>query len=189
MKYDVVVIAGPSGSGKNSVREGVLEQSNECVKLVTACTRAMRPGEVEGVDYYFMTNDQFFDYVDSGEIPEYNEDQWRETQTTRGVYLPELKKQIDSGKTVLAQLQLQGLEYMKKHFNAVGIFIQPSSIKELEERITSRADLSEEELKSRLAIALDEIENQAKHYDFQITNHNGKLNDAIKEVLDIIKDD
>lgn len=187
MKYDVVVIAGPSGSGKNSVRQGVLEQCEECVKLVTACTRPMRPGEVEGVDYFFMTNEEFFKHVDSGEIPEYNEDQWRETGTTRGTYMPELRKQLASGKTLICQLQLQGLEYMKEHFNTVGIFIQPSSLEELEERITSRADLSEQELESRLAIARDEIKNQSKQYDHQITNENGKLDEAIAQVIDIIR--
>ena len=187
MKYDVVVIAGPSGSGKNSVRAGVLEACSSCVKLITACTRPMRPGEVDGVDYFFMSNEEFFKLVDSGDIPEYNEDQWRETGTTRGVYLPELRKQIDTGKTVMAQLQLQGLEYMREHFNTVGIFIEPSSLDELEKRITSRADLSSKELQSRLDIARDEIENQSHRYDHRITNENGKLDEAIKQVLDIIE--
>lgn len=186
MKYQVVVINGPSGSGKNTIMTEVLNQCEETTRLVTACTRDMRPGEVEGVDYYFISKEEFEAKIETGEIPEYNADQARETGTYRGIIKAKLDEKIATGKTVIAQIQLQGLEYMRENYNTVGIFIQTSSLEELEERITSRADLSPEELQSRLAIARDEIENQAKHYDYQITNENGKLDDAVQQVIDII---
>ena len=186
MKYEVVVIAGPSGSGKDSVLQGVLSQCESCVKLVTACTRPMRPGEVDGINYFFMTNEEFFRKVEAREIPEYNEDQWRETGTTRGIYLPELHKQLALGKTLISQLQLQGLEYMRKHFKTVGIFIHPSSPEELKERIIARDGFSQQDLASRLTIAQDEIENQAQHYEYQIINKQGQLDKTIQQVLELI---
>jgi len=78
-KTKIVVIAGPSGSGKNSIMQGVLKRCDSCVRLVTATTRSPREGEKDGVDYHFISKEVFLDGIKSGEIPEF----WHAQDTDR----------------------------------------------------------------------------------------------------------
>ncbi|MDP2648483.1 MAG: guanylate kinase, partial [bacterium] len=88
----VVVIAGPSGSGKNTVITRIMQGCHNCSRLVTATTRSMRPGEVDGVDYHFFTQERFDEEMSSGNIPEHRF--VPALGTYYGTYLPDLEKRI-----------------------------------------------------------------------------------------------
>lgn len=185
-KEKIVIISGPSGSGKNSVLQGVLDTCENCVRLVTATTRAIREGEQDGVDYHFLRKDQFLKGIENGDIPEH----WRADETDRyyGTYMPALKERLAEGKTVLAQLQIEGLRYFKKKFGAVGIFVVADSYDELERRIRTRQpDMTDEEIEERLHTARQEVDEYSDEYDFTVVNARGKLDEAINQVIDIIR--
>ncbi|MDP2650003.1 MAG: guanylate kinase [bacterium] len=185
-KRNVLVIAGPTGSGKNSVIDGVLGQCQKCTRLVTATTRAMREGERNGIDYYFLSKEEFLKAVKDGQIPEY----WHAKETDRhyGTYLPDLEKKISEGKIVVAHMQIEGARYFKKHYNALTLFIVPDSLDELRRRVLGRQrDIPDEELEERLKIAEVEMSEHAPEYDYTIVNRRDKLNEAIDDVLDILK--
>ncbi len=185
MRKQVVVIAGPSGSGKNSIMEGVLARCANCTRLVTATTRAPREGERDTHDYYFMNTDRFLAEVRSGTIPEH----WHAPQTDRyyGTYLPDLERKIAAGQIVVTVLQLQGAQYFKEHFDATTIFVLPDSLDDLEQRIKARQDIAPAALQERLDIARKEVTHEASFYDYRIKNEHGKLDQAIEDVLAIMR--
>jgi len=161
MKNQIVVIAGPSGSGKNSILEGVMERCPSFEKLVTAATRPIREGEKNGFDHIFITNEEFLAGIDSGDIPEH---QYRaDRDIYYGVHLPGLMKQKETGRPIISEIQIIGAKYLRK------------------------GELPEEEIQSRLNIAKHEIEHEGPWYDHVITNTNGKLENAINSVLEILQ--
>lgn len=183
-RKQVVVIAGPSGSGKNSIIEELLTRCPNASRLVTAVTRPMRPGERDGVDYYFMSKKRFKAEIEKGNILEHY---YRpETDTYYGTYKPGLESKIASGKVVLCQLQIVGAKYFKEHYNATTIFIMPPSPAAFEKRVRSRAPMSDIEWHERLAITQDEVAHDAPWYDYSIVNEDGKLDKAIDEVVAIL---
>ncbi len=181
----VLIIAGPSGSGKNSILEGLLRECNNCSRLVTATTREPRDGEEHGIDYHFITKDAFLDGIKDGKIPEY----WHAKDTDRyyGTYLPDLEQKTKQGKVVIAQVQAEGIKYFKEHFNTIAIMITADSEEELVDRITARHPMNEDELKERMDLIHREIEEFTPIVDYTVRNPDGKLDDAIKEVISILK--
>lgn len=180
----VVVIAGPAGSGKDTLISGILKRCPNSERMVTATTRAMRPGEKNGVDYHFMTNEKFLEEMASGNILEHY---YREkTNTYYGTYKPDIDDRIDRGKIVLCQLQIVGAKYFKEHYNATTFFIMPPSLDAFEKRIRARAPMSDTEWKEREAFTKREIETEAPWYDYRIKNEDGKLDEAIDEVMEIL---
>lgn len=181
----IVIIAGPSGSGKNSVLKGVLEKCDNCTRLVTATTRSARVGEVHGKDYYFFTKEEFLQKVEDGSIPEY----WHATRTDRyyGTYIPDLDEKLAQGKIVLAQVQIEGMRFFKKEYGALSVFIQPDSLEELRRRVLHRQNMPEQELQERLLEAEKEITQDAPEYDYIIVNKRDKLEEAIDATLDILR--
>lgn len=186
MRKQVVVIAGPTGSGKDSIIAGVLARFSNCSKLITATTRAMRPGEIDGVSYHFLSKEKFQEELKKGNIIEYN--YRKNLDTYYGTYRPELDKQLAAGKIVLAQVQIIGARLLKQEYGATLIFIAPESFETLEKRIRERdKTLSENELHERIEIARQEVEEDAKEYDYVITNEQGKLDEAVEHTVEILK--
>ena len=181
----IVVIAGPSGSGKNSVMQGVLEQCSDCVRLVTATTRDPRPGEQHGVDYYFVSKEVFLEGIQSGSIPEH----WHAPDTDRyyGTYVPDLEKKLTEGKTVLTQQQIEAVRFFKKNFGALTIAIVPESLDELRRRIVGRHEMSEYEVEERLEKARFEMKENEAECAYTIVNARGKLDEAIQQTIDILQ--
>ena len=181
----IVVIAGPSGSGKNSVLQGVLDACPNCVRLVTAATRAPRVNEKHGVDHYFLSKEDFLKGIDEGTIPEH----WHAVETDRyyGTYIPDLEKKLSERKTVIAELQIEGMKFFREKYSALSIFIVPGSMEELRRRILSRQDISATELDERLKEAEKEIKDHSPLYDYVIVNERDKLNKAINSVVDILR--
>lgn len=182
----VVVIAGPTGSGKDSIIAELVRRYSNCVRLITSTTRAPRPGEQNGVDYHFFSKERFLEELRNGNIIEYN---YRPSlDTYYGTYIPELEKQLEAGKTVLAQVQIVGARYLKEHYAATTIFVNASSLQLLVERIQERdRTLSPEETEARLNIALQEVKEDAPQYDYQVVNEQGRLLETVDSVVEILE--
>jgi len=182
----VVVIAGPSGSGKNSVIGGLKAHCMKCSCLVTTTTRAPRPGEADGVDYHFLSVDRFEDALRKGDILEHR---FVESLGTHyGVYKPDLEGRLARGDVVLAHLDIIGARYLKEHYNATTIFILPDSFDVLEARVRARnPNMSDAEISARMKIARTEMEEHAPEYDYRVVNSEGKLDGAINEVIEILR--
>jgi guanylate kinase len=154
--------------------------------LVTATTRAARPGEKDGVSYHFLTKEKFQEELKKGNIIEYN--YRKNLDTYYGTYKPELDKQLAAGGVVLAQVQIIGARLLKKEYDATLIFVAPESFETLEARIRERdKTLTDAELRERIAIARQEVEEDAKEYDYTITNEQGKLDEAVEHAVEILK--
>ena len=182
----VVVIAGPSGSGKNAVIDGIIVKCPRCERLVTATTRAPREGEKNGVDYHFLARDEFDRALADGDILEHR--YVSSLDTHYGVYKPDLESRLALGEAVLAHLDIIGARYLKEHYNATTIFILPDSFEILEGRVRARnKDMSDAEIAKRMDIARREIAEHAPEYDYRIVNENGKLDETVAKVLEILR--
>jgi guanylate kinase len=181
----VVVIAGPAGSGKDSILKGVLKHCSNTTKLVTTTTRRIRPGEQEGVDYYFTSNDRFKEELQRGNI--FGHYYRSETDTYYGTATLDLESLIETGKIVLCQIQILGAKYLKEHYGATTFFIMPPSLEALERRVRARSPISDIEWQERLAFTRREVAEEAPWYDYRISNEDGKLDEAIEAVIEILK--
>ena len=182
-KGRIVIFAGPSGSGKDTIMRAMMKESNDAVKLTTATTRPIRKREVEGEMYYFQSVKEFKNNIEKGLIPEHN----IHADNYYGIYLPDLDQKLDQGKAIFGQVQLVGAKYLKEHYNALLIFLKADSYKILRKRIETRSELSEEEIEKRMNIAKREIEEESKFYDYIVENKQGKLDETIKRVREIIE--
>ncbi|MDO8561918.1 MAG: guanylate kinase [bacterium] len=187
MQKQVVVIAGPSGSGETTITNEIVKRFPETARrLVTATTRRPRAGEKNGADYYFLSEEDFARAKERGDILESTFITNRNTYY--GTYAPDLNEKIASKKIVIANPDIVGARYFKEHFNAVTIFIVPESIDALERRIRERnPELPEAEVAKRRVNAEAEIRDEAPFYDYQVTNADGKLEKAVDEVVVILK--
>jgi len=184
-KGRVVVIAGPVGVGKNSIINEIVKRFPHCVDLVTATTRAKRPGEKDGVDYFFMTEAEFDTAIEEGNILEVSH---HPAGFRKGTYAPFINEHLAKGETVLGDITLDGARFLKKEFDALCIFVLPPAFDMLEKRIRARNDnMSSGALKERLALAKKELEEDAPWYDYRIVNEEGKLEEAVDKVIEIIK--
>lgn len=183
---NVVVIAGPSGSGKNAVIGRLLARIPHSSALVTATTRAKRSGEEDGVDYHFLPEERFMQELDSGNIPEHRF--VPELGTHYGLYKPDLDARLAKGDTVFAHVDIVGARYLKQHYRAVIVFLLPESLDSLRGRIrASRPDVSEDELEKRMQVAKREMDEHAPEYDYRVVNADGKLDEAVADVIEILK--
>lgn len=181
----VVVIAGPAGSGKNSLIEGLLKRCTTCSRLITATTREARPGEQDGVDYYFFSDDRFEEESRNGNILEHRD--VPTLKTHYGIYKPDLEARLARGDSVFAHVDIVGATLLRETYNAVTFFIMPTSIEELEKRIRLRnPGMSENELRARMDIARHEIAEHAPHFDYRVINADGKLDEAVVYIASIL---
>lgn len=186
MAKQVIVIAGPSGSGKNAVIGALLRRDHRYVRLTTATTRAMRPGEQEGVDYYFLSQEKFDEELAAGNIPEHR--YVPALNTYYGIYLPDLQKKIQARKTVFAQVDIEGARLLKERFNATTIFIMPESLEQFRARLRVRnPEWAKKEFDARMKITEEEMRVHAPQYDYRVINADGKLEDTIAQVMDIMR--
>ena len=180
-KGGIFILSGPSGCGKNTVYEGLRALDPDIVQTVSATTRKPRPGERNGVDYYFETVEEFKRRIDNGEFVEY--------VTYGGNNYGTLKSEVERltalGKTVVLVIEVRGALNIKRMFpEAVAVFIEPPSMEELIRRINKRGDNNETEIALRMNIAAEEMTYRDR-YDYRVVN--GELDTCVKEVYDIIK--
>jgi guanylate kinase len=176
----LVVITGPSGVGKDTVLDRLEALKRPYHFAVTATTRPPRAGETEGVDYFFLSDQQFDDMLAKGEFLEHAVvyDQ------RKGVPKGPIREALAAGKDVLMRTDVQGVRYIKSVVpGAVTIFLLPPSWEELEWRLRARATETDEQLEIRLGTAHDEL-SSAEEFDHTVVNDD--LNacvDAIEAIL------
>ncbi len=179
MKGKLIIVSGPSGSGKSTVTKIVKERLNIPLSI-SATTRKPRDGEVEGKDYYFLTEEEFKKRIEKDEFYEY--------ANVHGNYYGTLKetveKNLEKGLNVILEIDVQGALIAKeKKKDAVLVFIRTENMEILEERLRNRKTDSEEVIRKRLENALLELEYENR-YNYTIVNRN--VEDSVEELIDII---
>jgi guanylate kinase len=182
----VVVIAGPSGSGKNSMVREIEKRFHNCDRLVTATTRAIRAEEVDGVDYHFFSQERFDQELGSGAILEHRF--VPAINTYYGIYAPDLEARIKAGKIVFATVDIIGARVLKERYGATTIFIMPESLSQFEGRLRVRnPDWSQKEFEARMKITEEEVRVHAPQYDYRVVNADGALMETVDQVVDIMR--
>jgi len=182
----VVVIAGPSGSGKNAIISRILAAHKNCVRLVTATTRGPRPGETDGVDYHFFTQERFDSEFSAGHIPEHRF--VPALQTSYGIYTPDLDRHIKAGHIVFAQVDIEGARFLKQTYHATTIFIMPESLEQFQGRLRARnPEWTEKEFAARMKVTEEELRVHAPEYDYRVVNADGALAETVQNVLEILR--
>ncbi|RIK88178.1 MAG: guanylate kinase [Planctomycetota bacterium] len=180
----LVVISGPSGVGKSTVVRQVIERLGPGIRLsVSATTRPPRPGEQEGVDYYFLSDAEFSRRRQAGEFLEcievFGRGHWYGTLWT------EVRSSLSQGKWVILEIDVDGAgEVLQQFPEAVTIFIRPESVAELERRLRSRGTESEDAVQRRLAVARHELQ-LSDHYEHQVVNVT--VDAAVEEICEILR--
>ncbi len=160
------VVSAPSGAGKTSLCRAITESTENLTHSVSYTTRKPRPGEIDGRDYFFVSEDRFRTMVKEGDFAEWAEVHSHLYGTSRRV----LDDMIDEGIDVILDIDTQGAKQVKaKYDHAVFIFIMPPSIEILEERLRSRKSDNEDEIRKRLLRARDEIKDY-RQYDYIVVN-------------------
>lgn len=164
-----VIISGPAGSGKGTVLKELFIL-NDYKYSVSATTRTPRDGEAEGVNYYFISREDFAEKISEGDMLEYVE----YAGNYYGTPKEPVEKMIKAGYNVVLEIEVEGAMNVKKQFpQAIMIFIIPPNYSELEKRLKGRATESEEVIKNRLEISKREI-NCAVKYDYLVINNTDK---------------
>ena len=172
----IFVFSGASGVGKSSALKRVMEARSDLRFSVSATTRAPRPGEEDGVHYFFVTRDQFEEMIENRELLEYDEHHMNLYGTP--------KAQVQGDTHVVLDIEPNGAFQVKRNCpEAVLIFVTPPSLEELERRLRSRGDTDEEQIRVRMSRAKWEIA-QSDHYDYVVLNDD--LDRCVHELLDII---
>lgn len=185
-KKQVVVLAGPSGSGKNAIISQILKRYPNCVRLVTATTRAMRPGEVDGIDYHFFSQERFDEELGKGNIPEHR--YVPALGTYYGTYIPDLDRRLKEGHVVFAQVDIEGAKLLKNRYGATSIFIMPESLEQFRGRLRARnPEWSQKEFDERMKITEHELRAHAPEYDYRVVNADGSLLETVDQVIEIMR--
>lgn len=178
-KGKLFVISGASGVGKSTVLAKVMEQRKDLTFSVSATTRAPRPGEVEGVSYYFVTKETFQEMIRKDAFLEYD----AHMDNYYGTPKAQLEEKLERGH-VLLDIEPNGAFIVQKaRPDATLIFIAPPSLEELEKRLRNRGDTSEEQIIKRLDRSQWEME-QGKKYDYYVVND--QVETCAEEILKII---
>jgi guanylate kinase len=176
----LAVLTGPSGAGKDSILNALRERNTPYHFTVTATTRAPREGERDGVDYYFVTREEFERMVRDGDLLEHAMVYGQE----KGVPKTPIREALASGKDVLLRTDVQGARYIKSVVpGAITVFVTVPSVEELERRLRGRGSDTEEQVAVRLKTATDELES-ANEFDYVVVNDD--LNQALDELEEIL---
>ena len=177
-----LVIAAPSGAGKSSIVRGVLRREPESVASVSATTRAPRPGERDGVDYLFRSQEAFDTMVATGALLEHARVFGRGYGTPRAP----VEAHLSAGRDVILDIDWQGWRQLKAKLpnDSVGVFILAPSLSQLEMRLRSRASDSEAEVSRRMQAARDEIAHWAE-FDHLLVNDD--LETCIDDVVTVLR--
>ena len=176
----LVVLTGPSGAGKDSVLNVIKDRGSPYHFTVTATTRAPRPGEQHGVDYYFVSGDEFKSMVRDGELLEHAIVYGQE----KGVPKAPIREALADGKDVIMRTDIQGARYIKSAVpGAVTIFVSAPSLEELERRLRDRGADSPEQMAVRLRRAAEETD-AAAEFDHTVVNDDlVRCAEAIETIL------
>ncbi len=176
----LILFSAPSGTGKNTIIKEILARRKNLAYSVSTTTRKNRPGEENGVHYWFITMDQFRKEIQENAFWEYAEVLGNFYGTSRR----EIDRILAQGKTPVMDIDVQGARILiKKNIPMLTIFLKPPSLEILRQRLTARGTESEEEIERRIVLAKKEIHAEPE-FDYAVTND--VLENAIAEVLEII---
>lgn len=163
----LIVLSGPSGVGKGTVRKHIFENyRNDFDYSVSMTTRPKREGEVEGIDYYFRSKEQFEKLIEKDGLLEYAE----YVGNYYGTPLQYVKETLDAGQDVFLEIEVQGaLKVRDKMPEAIFIFLSPPDLDELKSRIVGRGTDSDEMIEKRMNKAADELK-LIQYYDYVVEN-------------------
>ena len=179
----MIIISGPSGVGKDSVVKGLLKKDPSLAFVVTAASREPREDEVHGEDYYFLSREEFERRIEAGDFLEhavvYGE--------LKGILKEEVQRKMDSGKDVVMRVDVQGAATVREIApDALLIFLTTNDEEELINRLIERKTETEDNLNLRIETAKQEM-NRVDEFDYKVVNPKGKLDQAVDNILAIIK--
>ena len=178
----LLIVSGPAGSGKGTVNSLLLERE-DFVYSVSATTRSPRPGELNGVNYHFISREEFTDALASGDMLEYTEycGNFYGTPKRRALEI------LESGKNLILEIEVDGARQVKEKFpDAVLIMLLPPSFSVQEARLRGGATETEEKIKARLARTREEVRDLSI-YDYIVYNLDGKAAEAAEDILSIVR--
>lgn len=178
----LIVISGPSGVGKGTVRKALFERpDHNLVYSISMTTRKPRVGETNGVEYHFVSKEEFLKQIDEGNLLEYAEF----CDNYYGTPLDKVNEQLESGQEVVLEIEVQGAMQVKEKMpEGVYVFIAPPSMKTLEERLTNRGTEDKEIIQKRLEKARSEIK-VAEEYGYIVVNDT--VDNAADRIMAIIR--
>jgi len=173
----LIVISGPSGAGKGTICKAYLQRHPETMLSISATTRSPRPGEIDGVNYFFKTKEEFEKIIEEGGFLEYAEVYGHYYGTPKAF----VRENLMAGKDVILEIDIQGALQVKERFEeGVFIFIVPPSMKELKERIVKRGTEDPETIFRRFKSAYQEL-NFITRYNYVV------INDAVEKAVQKIE--
>lgn len=176
----LLVISGPSGVGKGTVLHDLMNTQTNLVYSVSVTTRSKRPGEIEGVSYFYKSHEEFEKMIEEDKFLEYA----KVHNNYYGTPKDFVNKKIEEGKIVILEIDVQGASNVKKNIDdGVFIFLAPPSLRELKNRIVNRGTESSEDIHLRMLNAKKEL-SYINDYDYLVINDH--LNTAINLVNEII---
>jgi guanylate kinase len=178
----MIAIAAPSGTGKTSVIREILKiYKDSMIFSISATTRKKRGNEVDGVDYFFLTEEEFKRRIEENDFIEWE----RIYNDYYGTLRSEIEKMLATGKSILFELDVKGSDSLKSFYpEAVSIFLFPPSLEELEKRLRNRKTESDETIQKRMERVKMELE-QALHFDHKIVNDDlQKTVNTVKEIIE-----
>jgi guanylate kinase len=177
----LIVLSGPSGVGKGTVRKAIFSQENTSFEYsISMTTRPPREGEIDGVDYFFKTKEEFEHLIHQGNLLEYAEF----VGNYYGTPVDYVRETLDRGKDVFLEIEVQGARQVREKFpDGLFIFLAPPSLSELKSRIVTRGTESEDIINNRLRVAKEEIE-MMHLYDYVVEND--EIEHAVEKVNAIV---
>ncbi len=177
----MLVLSSPSGAGKSTISRALLEKNTGLSMSVSATTRPMRPGETEGEDYFFIDQEKFDAMAAAGEFLEHATVFENSYGTPKGP----VEKALSEGRDVLFDVDWQGTQQLAKNAgkDLVSVFILPPSVEELERRLHTRAQDSDEVVRKRMAKATSEMSHWAE-YDYIVVNED--VDESVAQVQAIL---
>lgn len=178
----LVVISGPSGVGKDSVLARMKERGLPFHFVVTATTRPMRPGEIEGQDYFFVSSDEFARMIEADELLEYA----IVYNDYKGIPKQQVRDALASGEDVVMRIDVQGAATIRKLVpNAVLVFLTTESEAAMVRRLELRRTETPEGLNLRIAMARQELK-RASEFDYAVVNKQDQLDETVDDIFAII---
>ena len=181
---NLVIITAPSGSGKTTLCKEILKKEDKVQFSVSHTSRKMRQNEKNGIDYYFVTNEEFMEGIDKNEFIEWN----YHFDCYYGTSKSQIQKSIDKKNLILLELDVKGALSIQKIYpeQTVSIFVEPPSINDLKIRLEKRGSDSEKIIAKRLQRIEFELSHKS-NFDFTVVND--KLEVATNQILEIIRNE
>ena len=179
----LVVISGPAGSGKGTVIKSLMEKSDAFAYSVSATTRSPRPGEIDGVNYHYITREDFEGRIRNGGMLEYT----KYCENYYGTPKKEAEEVLALGKNLILEIEVEGAENVKRIYpDAVLIMLLPPSFKVQEARLRGRGTETEEVIQLRLDRTREEVP-RVVSYDYIVYNHDGGAENTAEDIFSIVR--